>query len=109
MGACAALTQACNRDGASASQAPVQRTATLSADAAAVRAEVHGLLKNGEPGLRAKTLPGGAKQVDLDGHFASAAVARVGADGQVETECFDEAAPAVDFMQGGHAVGEELK
>jgi hypothetical protein len=40
------------------------------------------------------------QKLHLGGTFRSAAMARVGADGQLQTECFDEAAPADAFLAG---------
>jgi hypothetical protein len=40
------------------------------------------------------------KQLKLDGNFQSAAMARRGADGSIQTECFDESAEADAFLSG---------
>ncbi len=40
------------------------------------------------------------EQLKLNGTFQSAAMARIGADGSIQTECFDEAPEAEAFLSG---------
>ncbi len=40
------------------------------------------------------------QRLRLNNTFRSAAMARVGPDGKLQTECFDEAAPAEAFLTG---------
>jgi hypothetical protein len=88
------LAAACGRE--EEGQAPVA--------AEQVRAQpVTKLLSRDASGLRVESGPKG-KRLRLNGNFESAAVARLGADGKVQTECFDEAAPAEAFLAGSSSV-----
>jgi hypothetical protein len=57
------------------------------------------LLPRSTQNLRAVQTAKGT-QVKLDGTYQSAAVVRRGADGSLQTECFDEAQEAEAFMNG---------
>ncbi len=55
------------------------------------------LLSRDAAGLRVERTAKG-KRLRLNGNFESAAMVRRGADGKLQTECFDEAAGAEAFM-----------
>jgi hypothetical protein len=50
-------------------------------------------------GLQVKRTASGAQYVDLDGRFENLSVAKIGADGKVETECVNNITDAKKFLE----------
>lgn len=82
------LGAACGRSG----ESPEQSTA-------GTKAIQSTLISRDTQGLRVVRTAKG-DHVKLHGTFQSAAMARRGADGSIQTECFDEAAEAEAFLNG---------
>lgn len=84
------LGAACGRSG----ESPEQSTVGTKANAIE-----RVILSRDTQGLRVvKTAKG--EQMKLNGTFQSAAMARRGADGSIQTECFDDAPEAEAFLNG---------
>jgi hypothetical protein len=62
--------------------------------------EIQQMLSRSTEGLVEEKRPGGGVSVHLQGRFMSMSVARVAADGQVETLCTDSADQAESFLAG---------
>ena len=65
---------------------------------ASADAEVENALNRSTVGLVEVTHPDGHVSVDLQGRFQSASVARINADGQIETSCVETQAEADTFL-----------
>lgn len=76
-----------------------ERLAETGADKQAY-AELEEMLSQSGAGLQEVHLPDGTVSMNLQGRFMSASVARIGADGKVETLCADDAATAEAFLNG---------
>lgn len=61
-------------------------------------AELEQMLSRSDAGLQQVHRPDGTVSVNLEGRFMSASVARIGADGKVETLCAEDAAAAEAFL-----------
>jgi len=64
----------------------------------AVDAELAKMLSRSDEGLEAVTYPDGRVSVHLKGRFMNAAVARINADGKLESLCTEHSAEAHDFL-----------
>jgi len=62
--------------------------------------EIQQMLSRSTEGLVEEKRPGGGVSVHLQGRFMSMSVARVAADGQVETLCTESADQAESFLSG---------
>lgn len=58
-----------------------------------------GTLNQSDAGLAPTVLPSGARIVNLDGRFEAAALAKIGADGKVVTECVTTKEEAERFLK----------
>jgi hypothetical protein len=56
--------------------------------------------------VRVVNLPGGAQQIDLNGGFQNALVARTNADGTVSTACVDSTEQARQFLLAAPAASQ---
>jgi hypothetical protein len=74
-----------------------ERLAETGADKQA-DAELEQMLSRSDAGLQQVHRPDGTVSVNLEGRFMSASVARIGADGKVETLCAEDAAAAEAFL-----------
>ena len=73
------------------------RLAETGADKQA-EADLEQMLSRSDAGLQQVHRPDGTVSVNLEGRFMSASVARLGADGRVETLCAEDAAAAEAFL-----------
>ncbi len=74
----------------------------VSSDEASIQAVKRSLapsLSRSTDGLVAVPLAGGGERVDLQGRFQSAAVAKIGADGKLVTDCVDSVEAAEAFLR----------
>jgi hypothetical protein len=92
----AVVTAACGEGKSPAVNDPV------TADEAGIRAITQSLessLSRSSDGLTTVPVRGGGERVDLQGRFQSAAVAKVGPDGRVVTDCVDTVEDADAFLR----------
>ena len=75
------------------------------ADALTRDASLRESLSRSSAGLVPRVRPDGSVSVYLQGRFMSASVARIGADGEVQTLCTDEFDQAHAFLEGHEGCG----
>ena len=96
----AAGASGCGEDRGSSTEAPV------SADEASIQTinrDLAPVLSRSTDGLVVQAIPGGGQRVDLGGRFQSAAIAKIGPDGKLVTDCVDSVDQADAFLRGDSA------
>jgi len=64
-------------------------------------------LSQSAEGLVVKDGPGGSKVVDLQGRFQSVAIAKVGSNGKVQSQCVTNMVEAKDFLEKDKSAANE--
>jgi hypothetical protein len=64
-------------------------------------------LSQSAEGLVVKDGPAGSKVIDLQGRFQSVAIAKVGSDGKVQSQCVTNMAEAKDFLEKDKSAANE--
>lgn len=102
------LAQGCS-PGSEAAERQQRAASRSSLNEVAVRAELSAVLSDSDQGLQVVTREGVIQQVQLEGRFQSAAMARRNPDGTLSTECFEDADAAIDFLQGEGVAALEVQ
>jgi hypothetical protein len=79
-------------------------TEAVSADEASIQTikrDLAPVLNRSTDGLVVQAVPGGGQRVDLGGRFQSAAIAKIGPDGKLVTDCVDSVDQAEAFLRDG--------
>jgi hypothetical protein len=87
---------ACGDEKAPSAEVPV------SADEASIqiiKRDLAPVLNRSADGLVVQAVPGGGQRVDLGGRFQSAAVAKIGPDGKLVTDCVESVEEADAFLR----------
>ena len=96
----AAGAGACADDKAPSAEAPV---CADEASIQTIKRDLAPVLSRSPDGLVVQALPGGGQRVDLGGRFQSAALAKIGPDGKLVTDCVDSVDQADAFLRGDSA------
>src|SRR5687768_235151 len=93
---------ACEGSGAT----PTPATSAQEESIAVMKRGLEPLLSRSLEGLTPRALPGGGEVIDLAGRFQSAAIAKIGPDGQLEISCVDTVEEAEAFLRAPAAKRE---
>jgi hypothetical protein len=88
-------------DGAVSAPANSELRQPTAAESERLLNELNQMLDQSTEGLVAVPLPEGGEMVDLQGRFQNVALAKVGPDGKVQTECVTTLSEAKDFLDEG--------